>query len=358
MDKSQRKKLFSLFEKLDKEEITSDRDLHVNSDILIIDGNNTYMRSFSADPSLNIDGEHVGGINGFLKSIGYAIRRINPTRCIIVFDGKGGSTKRRAIYSGYKNKRKVKIRLNRIYEDTTSQENEDQSILKQMQKVVALCQRLPVTLMAIDNIEADDSIAFLSTEIFNNDKTNSITIMSSDKDFYQLINDKIKIWSPTKKRMYGPKEIFDEFGVSSKNYIYFKILNGDPSDNIDGIRGVGLATAKKLLPLICEERNYTLTDILSVINDNKNSKLKAFQNMAENIEIIKRNYSLMQLKISDISNIAKFSIQDCLTKPIHPVNLYEFTVLLKKYKMLSTFKSHHLWLKETFDTLDFYSKKS
>lgn len=356
MNKSDKNRLFSLFKNMETE-IEERPERTVNSDVLLIDGNNTYMRSYSADPSLNLDGEHVGGINGFFHSIGYAIKRIRPTRCIIIFDGKGGSSRRRAIYKDYKNKRKVSVRLNRVYEDITSKEEEEISILKQMQKVVALCQRIPVSLMAIDNIEADDTIAYLATEFFNTDETENVTIMSSDKDFYQLINDKVKIWSPTKKKMYGPKEIFDEFGLSSKNFIYYKILQGDASDNIDGIKGVGLATAKKTLPILCEEKRYTLDEIVGYIEDRRNEKLKAYQNMAENINTIKRNYTLMQLSRLDIPNFCKMSILDSVRKKVQPTNAYEFTALLKKYRMLNVFRNHHVWLKEVFDDLDFYSKK-
>jgi len=69
-----------------------------------------------AVPSMNDDGMHTGGIAGFLKSIGYAIKLINPTRVIVVFDGSGGSQKRRKIYPDYKKGRKTKIKFNRTYE--------------------------------------------------------------------------------------------------------------------------------------------------------------------------------------------------------------------------------------------------
>ena len=84
-----------------------------NDKVLIIDGLNTFIRCFSAIPTLNDDGAHVGGIVGFLRSIGYAIRTIRPTRTVIVFDGKGGSNRRRKIYPEYKQNRKTKYRVNR-----------------------------------------------------------------------------------------------------------------------------------------------------------------------------------------------------------------------------------------------------
>ena len=77
-----------------------------NDKVLIIDGLNTFIRVFSVIPTTNDDGIHVGGIVGFLRSIGYTINMIRPTRTIVVFDGKGGSNRRRKIYPEYKQNRK------------------------------------------------------------------------------------------------------------------------------------------------------------------------------------------------------------------------------------------------------------
>ena len=89
---------------------------HINDRILIIDGLNTFIRSFAVNPSTNEDGIHIGGMTGFLHSIGYAIRNIKPTRVIICFDGKGGSQKRRKLFPNYKSSRRVKHRMTRINE--------------------------------------------------------------------------------------------------------------------------------------------------------------------------------------------------------------------------------------------------
>ena len=70
---------------------------HLNDRVLIVDGLNTFIRSFAVNPSLNDDGLHIGGLVGFLKSIRYSSDVLKPSRIIIVFDGKGGSKKRRKI---------------------------------------------------------------------------------------------------------------------------------------------------------------------------------------------------------------------------------------------------------------------
>ena len=73
-----------------------------NSHLLIIDGLNTFIRVFSAVPALNDDGMHIGGVTGFLRSIAASIRQHKPTRCIVIFDGKGGSARRKKLYPNYK----------------------------------------------------------------------------------------------------------------------------------------------------------------------------------------------------------------------------------------------------------------
>ena len=81
---------------------------HLNDRVLIVDGLNTFIRSFAVNPAINDDGLHIGGLVGFLKSIRYSSDVLKPSRVIIVFDGKGGSKKRRKILPEYKGNRKVK----------------------------------------------------------------------------------------------------------------------------------------------------------------------------------------------------------------------------------------------------------
>ena len=91
----------SIFNQIESDNKTK-KNVNINSKILLIDGLNTFIRAFSANPAVNDDGSHIGGLIGFLKSLRYSIAKIKPTRCIIVFDGKNGSNKRRKIFSEYK----------------------------------------------------------------------------------------------------------------------------------------------------------------------------------------------------------------------------------------------------------------
>ena len=90
-----------------------------NDSVLLIDGMNLFIRVFSAIPTTNDDGIHIGGIVGFLRSLAYSINMIRPTRTIIVFDGKGGSNRRRKIFPEYKMGRKMSYRLNRAHDFLT-----------------------------------------------------------------------------------------------------------------------------------------------------------------------------------------------------------------------------------------------
>ena len=133
-----------------------------NDSVMLIDGMNTFIRVFSAIPTTNEDGIHVGGIVGFLRSLAFNINMIRPTRTIIVFDGKGGSNRRRKIFPEYKMGRKMSYRLNRAH-DFLTREEEQKMMIRQLNRVVEYLECLPLSIMNMENCEADDVIGYLST---------------------------------------------------------------------------------------------------------------------------------------------------------------------------------------------------
>jgi len=160
-----------------------------NDRVLIVDGLNTFIRAYSSSPALNANGEHVGGVSGFLLSVGHAIKTVDPTRVVVVFDGKNGSAKRRQLYPGYKATRKVKIRLNRA-EVVDKEDNQ----LQQLWRLIDYLEALPITVITLDDSEADDVIAYIANEYLA-DKDSHTFIMSSDKDFLQLVRSNVHVWS-------------------------------------------------------------------------------------------------------------------------------------------------------------------
>jgi DNA polymerase-1 len=187
-----------LFKQLQQEKETNPSD--INDHIMVFDGLNTFIRSFGATPSTNEDGDHVGGITGFLYSIGKAVRDFKPSRCIIVFDGRGGSARRKKIYSDYKGNRANKTRLRRHdHQNFATIEDEQEAMRWQFSRLVSYLDNLPVTFISMDGIEADDTIAYIA-EMYS-EISKKITIVSTDRDFYQLISPTLQVWSPIKENV-------------------------------------------------------------------------------------------------------------------------------------------------------------
>ena len=137
---------------------------------------------FSVIPPTNDGGINIGVIVGFLKSVGYAVKMLAPTRTIICFDGKGGSNRRRKLYPEYKAKRRTeKIRLNRV-NDFENIEDERHSMMMQLSRCGEYLERLPLSIMSVDGIEADDAIGYAAKQLLPD---SNVVIMSTDKDFLQ-----------------------------------------------------------------------------------------------------------------------------------------------------------------------------
>lgn len=345
---SEKKKLFSLFENIKEDVGTEGLQKTTNSDILLIDGLNTFIRSFMAVPSMNNDGLHIGGIAGFLKSVGYAIKLINPTRVVVVFDGNGGSQKRRKIYPDYKKGRRTRIKFNRTYDDLSSSDIEEKNLKKELLRLVSYLDVLPVTVMAIDNIEADDTIAYLCEETF---KDSNVTIMSTDKDFLQLASERVKIWSPVKKKLFGCKEIVDEYGITCNNFIYYRIMEGDVSDNIPGIDGAGIKRITQAFPFLAEDKQVTLQELYNY-SENYKSKYKLYERVLNDKLLLERNYELMQLKTTGIQSFTQLRIEEVIQKPVPRIDKMSFSKLITEDKMWSNIPNYMVWLNETWGKLN------
>tara|TARA_R100000005_G_C4993645_1_gene200636 strand:+ start:517 stop:1572 length:1056 start_codon:yes stop_codon:yes gene_type:complete len=339
---------FKILESIGKDEKPSGP----NDRILIVDGLNTFIRSFAANPVTNEDGIHVGGMTGFLMSIGYAIRNIKPTRVIICWDGKGGSQRRRKVFENYKANRRVRTRLTR-HGNYNSQEDESMAMRNQIMRLTQYLEVLPVTMVSVENIEADDSMAYICKQLYPDSQCH---IMSTDKDFLQLINKNISIWSPTKKKFYFGDTMKQEYNIPANNFLIYRTLEGDASDNIPGIRGIGLKTVVKLFPMICEDSDVSIDDIIKHANDNINGA-KLYSKIIENEDTIRLNYRLMQLHDVDISGSAKEKIMNSVRSPINRLVKFEILKMIIEDNMnnVRVFKNPDYWLQNTFLSLDTYA---
>jgi 5'-3' exonuclease len=321
---------------------------HLNDRVLVIDGLNTFIRAFAVNPAINDDGLHIGGMIGFLRSIRYTCDILKPSRCIIVFDGKDGSKRRSKIYPDYKATRKVKKRLNRNVDWGTAPADEEESMKQQMGRLIEYLEQLPLTLVCIDGIEADDTIAYISQQLLTD---SDIFIMSTDKDFLQLVDDRVKVWSPTKKKLYTKDEVFDEFGIPSRNILTYRILDGDKSDNITGIRGCGIKSIIKYIQPITENKDFTVIDLLDYVEKSSDNKIKLLDTIQNSRNLVKRNYLLMQLQKVDIPNHTKMKIQGAINGDVPQLIKYRFQTMFLKDKLSTQIKNLDTWLME-FTRLD------
>ena len=342
--------LFKQLQK-EKESINQSPDDH----IMIFDGLNTFIRSFSATPSTNEDGEHIGGITGFLYSIGKCVRDFKPSRCVIVFDGVGGSKRRKKIYKDYKGNRANKTRLRRHDHHFANIEQEQEAMRYQFSRLVSYLDALPVTFLSMDGIEADDTIAYIA-QLYK-EKSKKITIVSTDRDFYQLVNDQIEIWSPIKKKMYDTERVLNEFGVHPKNYVMYRSFTGDKSDNIPGVNGIGPKTLLKHVPNLNLTKEYELDTLWKVCND-KIDESKTYKKILDNQNIISDNWRLMNLKLLDIPAQTKSNIRRIMESQIPELDKIEFRKLFMEDKMWSVMKNMPDWLNNTWLSLSAFARKT
>ena len=324
-----------------------------NDRILLIDGLNTFIRAFAVNPSKNDNGTHIGGMTGFLQSIGYAIKNIKPTRVIICFDGKGGSNKRRKLFPEYKANRKVRKRLTRL-NSFHSQEDESISMSQQISRLVQYLDVLPVTVLSPPDIEADDAMAYISQQIY---PKSQFYIMSTDKDFLQLVDDRVTVWSPTKKKYYFKDTVKEDFEVPAHNFLLYRTLTGDNSDNIPGIKGVGVKTLAKRLPILFEDKKLTTQDILD-FTKNSDDTSKIIKTISQSEDLIAMNYKLMQLADVDIGGAIKSKIIDIVKQPVNRLVKFQFQKMMLEDKLNAAIRNPDLWLRNCFFHLDVMAAKS
>tara|TARA_E500000331_G_C17231445_1_gene702828 strand:- start:424 stop:1374 length:951 start_codon:yes stop_codon:yes gene_type:complete len=262
---------------------------------LLIDAMNIFIRSYVVNPTMSDHGHQFGGALGFLKSIGSYSRRFNPDQVIVIWEG-GGSPRRKALLPEYKAGRKP-IRLNRseIYEDIP---DTPENFNYQVSAATKLISFTPIKQMYVGDCEADDIIGYLSKYSLEGE----VLIASSDKDFYQLLNDRVSMYSPTRKKIIRVENVLDEHQIHPENFATARSFVGDNSDNIDGLKGVGLKTLVKRFPSLNKSEFVSCDDIINKCRDLPSaSHLKIHRSILEKSDIVKRNWNLMYLDISNLS---------------------------------------------------------
>jgi len=258
--------------------------------VMIVDALNQFLRSYIVDPSMSIHGQPIGGSKGFLKILNKLTREIKPDKIIIVWDGEGGSKKRKAVNKNYKAGRKP-IRLNRDVRNMSEQEEAENKSWQQI-RVLEYLNYTPAIQFLEPYVEADDVIAAIVQHPSMQEWEK--VIVSSDKDFFQLLDNKTVLYRPTQKQVLNKNRVLEEFKIHPTNFALARAMVGDASDNLVGIKGVGLGTVAKRFPFLAEEKTYHLEDLVEDCLEQE-KPLKVHHAIVEDQELIKENYKLMQL---------------------------------------------------------------
>ena len=335
------KELFNLLDNIQEDQEISIPKRHDR--VLILDGLNLFFRNFAMMNMVNPDGVHIGGLGGFFRSLGAMIKQTNPTSVYVVFDGAGSTTNRKNLLSEYKGSRNLQRITN--WDAFDNLEEEHDSKIDQIVRVIQYLKLLPVKTTILDKVEADDIIAVLAKKLVK--KHNSTCfIVSSDKDFLQLVTDKIILYRPMEKEYYTPKVVEEKLGLLSKNFILYKTLLGDNSDNIPGVKGLGVKGIFKKFPEL-KSQELTLKDIFD-ISTRKFKDHVVYSRIIQDRNRIETSYKVMDLSTPMIDEKGKEHINNLISEDIPELNSDMFIQFYNEDKMGGMIRNLENWLKEIF----------
>lgn len=315
---------------------------------LLVDGNSLLEVCFNADNRVNSKGEHFGGIFQFLLQLKILMSKRDFDFVYVFWDGDNSGEYRAKIYPEYKANRDKNFNLDDI--DSNYYKNIDNFVKKVINKrrkdvdydklakkerfhkqrkiLYEYLEELFIRQAVCDKIEGDDMISYYC---LNKKKNERIYIVSGDRDLTQLldIDDFICIYVPVIKKYITSSNHIKEFGYHQKNVLLKKILCGDSSDNIKGIKGLGEQTFLKLMPEI-KEREVLLSEVIDrckfLVNERieqKKQPLKVYENIINQVSdglhdgnVFEINKKIINLKEPILTDEAKGMINDLIHLPI------------------------------------------
>lgn len=204
--------------------------------LVVVDANSLLFRCYHALPTLNTpDGIPMGGAYGFMMTLLKILGRIKPLFVAVAWD-LPAPTFRHLEYVGYKAKRPPT----------------PADFFVQQQKVQEMLQTAGIAQYSLAGYEADDVIGTIATKATRGAVDLQVVIVTGDFDALQLVNDRVRVFTPVKNfangAFFGIKEVKARYqGLMPSQIVDYKSLKGDPSDNIPGVKGIGDKTAITLL---------------------------------------------------------------------------------------------------------------
>ena len=282
--------------------------------LFIIDGYATLYRSHYAlirNPLTTTAGMPTSAVFGFANQVFQLLEEENPDYIVAAFDPKGKNF-RHELYTDYKANRSAM----------------PDEIQTQLPYLWELLDGMNIPVLRIEGVEADDVIGTIAKMCEKDDL--QCNIVSGDKDFMQLINDKTLLYAPQARRrekeIFNAQKVSEKWGVGPEHIIDLLGLMGDSSDNVPGVEGVGPVTAKKLI-----QKFGSMENIYENIDQIENEKLKEkLLNSKESAFLSKKLVTILtDVKVdASISDFEKKEIDKTKLESIFKE--LEFTGLLKK----------------------------
>lgn len=293
--------------------------------LLLVDGCNLLHRSFHKFEKLKAsDGKPSGAIFGFFKSLNFLVYRFRPTHLVITFDN-GHSSVRDKLNPNYKSHR---TKLGTDYESLQSQKKVILKILKHLGIPYIFDKKKEC------DYEGDDYVAYIKHKF-----KGKVIIISSDKDFCQLICKRVKIYNPSKDVLINEKNCKDIMGYSPFECVDYLSLVGDTSDDIKGYPGIGPVKARQFLD-DWKGIHFFLLDPNNTFKGIDKDKLKEVYEINRtliDLTFFIKNYPLKKLPIvygkSNPEKLKEIFIEYSLSS-------------FRSKEFLETFKKLHIWKDE------------
>jgi len=283
--------------------------------LVIVDGGNLVMRCFHAQRKLvTRTGIETGGVYGSLRSLTSLFYEYPGWQLAIAWDHK--ARERKNILPEYKEHRS---------KDKT--EEEIASIRQQLQWAQKACASLGLPSVRVYGLEADDIIGLL-VEKYR--KKMPIVIVSTDKDLYQLLRDQVSLLRLGE--VFNIRSLLEKYGMTPSQYRLFHALNGDTSDGVPGIPGVGEKTVMDLVHGLPADFQYDHPDWERLSEICKVAKGARVRRVADNIPIVVENYTLVNLRPSPfIDGLTEHMVLDQLNSSC--VDYHSFLELVWELEM-------------------------
>lgn len=274
--------------------------------IAVIDGNNL-LKIALVDKRENQDGLEYGGVFMFLKMLGGVLLKKDFDYCFVCWDGEGSGVLRWDYYKDYKANRDKHYEMQNDYykklndyaraviayskskrfnDNTDYKETDEESFERQKFIIQSILEELCIRQHEYDKVEGDDIISYI---VHNKHPEDKAVIVSSDKDLTQLISDTVIVYNPRTKIFITKDNSSGILGITHKNVVLEKILCGDQSDNIKGVKGIGQSTLIKLFPeIVNEETNLERIiarskELLAERKSQKKKPLKSLENIVNGV---------------------------------------------------------------------------